>query len=102
MEVELDVFSGRPNPSWSLSPAEEEELLHRLSGLPPTDSVPNPPDLGFRGFRIVEPRREIRVVGGTVTISDEAGTRVLADTGGMERWLAARARDHGYGSVVDG
>lgn len=101
MEVELDVFSGRPNPSWSLSPAEEKELLRRLSGLPPTDSLPTPADLGFRGFRIVEPGRELRVFGGTVTISDNAGTRSLADTSGMERWLAEQARDHGYGSVVD-
>ena len=101
MEVELDVFSGRPNPSWSLSPAEEEELLFRLSDLPPTDSVPDPVDLGFRGFRIVGPARKIWVFGGTVTISDDAGTRALADTSGMERWLATQARDHGYGSVVD-
>ena len=101
MEVELDVFSGRPNPSWSLSPTEEEELVRRLSGLPPTDSVPTSVDLGFRGFRILEPGRELRVFGGTITIRDNAGTRALADTSGMEDWLADQARDHGFGSVID-
>src|SRR4051812_36485861 len=29
-DVELDIFSGRPNPRWSLSAAEEAELVERL------------------------------------------------------------------------
>jgi hypothetical protein len=51
-EVELDIFSGRPNPRWSLEPAEERELLTRVldravpvAGVNETDGY-----LGYRGF----------------------------------------------------
>ena len=29
-EVQLDIFSGRPNPRWTLNPVEEAELIQRL------------------------------------------------------------------------
>ncbi|MFM7715957.1 MAG: hypothetical protein ACKO7A_25625 [Microcystis sp.] len=29
LEVELDIFSGMPNPKWVLSEREEKELLDR-------------------------------------------------------------------------
>ena len=51
-EVELDIFSGRPNPRWTLDAAEESELITRLLDR----SVPIGPvaitdgKLGYRGF----------------------------------------------------
>lgn len=51
-EVELDIFSGRPNPRWTLTTTEEAELLQRLLDR----SVPMAPvtisdgKLGYRGF----------------------------------------------------
>ncbi len=30
ISVELDIFSGRPNPRWFLSDAEEMELVNRI------------------------------------------------------------------------
>ena len=30
-EVELDIFSGRPNPRWTLDGREEAELIERMS-----------------------------------------------------------------------
>ena len=51
MIVELDVFSGRPNPRWHLDEdqaAEVAELLRRLAPAP-TGRV-EPPALGYRGF----------------------------------------------------
>jgi hypothetical protein len=47
----LDIFSGRPNPSWTFGPAERERLLKLLHDAPATvegDGVP--PELGYRGF----------------------------------------------------
>lgn len=32
--IELDIFSGRPNPSWILSPKEERELVERVKADP--------------------------------------------------------------------
>lgn len=54
VEVILDVFSGRPNPRWTLTEAEAGELAALLSALPAAGAAagPRPPDLGYRGFRI--------------------------------------------------
>jgi hypothetical protein len=50
-EIELDIFSGRPNPRWTLDAAENREFLTRLLDR----SVPMAPltsrdGLGYRGF----------------------------------------------------
>jgi hypothetical protein len=50
-EIELDIFSGRPNPRWTLDAAEGKEFLTRLLDR----SVPMAPlssreGLGYRGF----------------------------------------------------
>ncbi len=53
MRVTMDVFSGRPNPSWKLTPKEAEELAARIEGQPVDGDVWQLPKLGFRNF-IVE------------------------------------------------
>lgn len=51
--VELDIFSGNPNPVWKLTKKEENELIARVSADP---SLTQPPKkagrLGYRGFTI--------------------------------------------------
>ena len=50
MRVELDIFSGRANPSWEVSGADAAQLVDRLASEPvlPVDEAPAV--LGFRGF----------------------------------------------------
>ena len=52
--VELDIFSGEPNPSWVLSRTEESELLDQLEASPslalPESAIPSV--LGYRGYII--------------------------------------------------
>jgi hypothetical protein len=52
LQVELDVFSGRPNPTWILSGKEEKELLERVHADPkvmlPTAATNG--RLGYRGY----------------------------------------------------
>lgn len=51
MLVELDVFSGRPNPRWELDEDTRQELHRLQSRLTPTRQAPaEPPGLGYRGF----------------------------------------------------
>lgn len=52
MLVELDVFSGRPNPKWQLDEHLEQQLrdLHRRL-IPGARPAAEPPGLGYRGFR---------------------------------------------------
>jgi hypothetical protein len=48
--VELDVFSGRENPQWSLDPDAEARVGELLERLGPPGAPPEPPGLGYRGF----------------------------------------------------
>lgn len=49
--VELDIFSGRPNPSWTLAPPERDRLLRELRLRTREVAAPRSlPGLGYRGF----------------------------------------------------
>lgn len=93
--VEADLYSGRPNPVWSLTPEEAARLVERIGGLAPADEVEPPGRLGYRGFRfrLQAQGREIASgasFDGHLRLQDSAGSRHLADPGGeVERWLLA-------------
>lgn len=50
MEVTLDVFSGRPNPTWVLSDEQARELIDRAAGRALAAPDSGPGLLGFRGY----------------------------------------------------
>jgi hypothetical protein len=53
IRAELDIFSGRPNPTWSLNDEQARELLARLKQLTPKASSRALYDgLGYRGFKL--------------------------------------------------
>ena len=58
MRVELDVFSGRSNPSWDLSDEEARAIVELLVDLPTTTAPVNEGRLGFRGFTLETPPAE--------------------------------------------
>lgn len=59
--VELDIFSAKPNPVWTLTANEEKEMLDRVLANPSlTDPPKSSGKLGYRGF--------------IITASDEAKT----------------------------
>ena len=51
-QVELDVFSGRPNPSWALSDAETDTFMLMAAALSPTAEQAYPGRLGYRGLGV--------------------------------------------------
>jgi hypothetical protein len=54
IHVEVDAFSGLPNPAWTLSPEDGDRLRERLALLQPSVSQEKLPDgLGYRGVRVV-------------------------------------------------
>lgn len=106
LTVELDVFSGRPNPTWQLSGAEAAGLRRQLTALTPhpmaPDRVPSPSGrLGYRGFVVFDPSRtlagadRLEVGEGFVRAVDGATGRTLAVFAdadhSAERWLTAAA-----------
>jgi hypothetical protein len=69
--VELDIFSGRPNPTWTLSGEETSQLLALLANLPSKEAGWPASGLGYRGFVVSfrDPQDRVvtvRIHGGTV------------------------------------
>jgi len=48
----MNIFSGRPNPTWALPPRKTKELVDRLSAEGPLVAPHQSPTLGFRGFTL--------------------------------------------------
>jgi hypothetical protein len=49
--VTLDIFSGRPNPTWTLTPVQVSDLEGRIAKLAPSGKIDEcPQNLGYRGF----------------------------------------------------
>lgn len=103
MRVEIDVFSGRVNPQWELTPREEGELLNRFLNLPPyARAPPQLPDLlGYRGIRLsgaglVEGCDQIMVSRGVI-LGQRGGADVQAFEDKdrlLERWLLYTGKSH--------
>lgn len=103
-EVELDIFSGMPNPTWILTDTEADGFLKQLAALPPTSARELSGNLGYRGF-IVQCRQAdntqlIRVQNGAVHIS-KGVTNVYAydEDRELERWLLNTGRPHLKGEL---
>ncbi|KYF80488.1 hypothetical protein BE17_15915 [Sorangium cellulosum] len=86
MQVTIDVFSGRANPSWGLSPFEIEEFSRRFRAAPRIGGARQVEGaLGYRGLIVSgEPGRE---VDGCVTIVVFAGVASCERDGEVERRL---------------
>jgi len=85
MLVELDIYSGRPNPRWKLDASASQELKSLLSRLGVSNSKPvEPPGLGYRGFLLADNGNTYRVYRGSLITPDA----VLADPSyTVERFL---------------
>lgn len=96
MRVELDVFSGRPNPVWQLD-AQTAAALSALHDALATGTVwEEPPALGYRGFLYTIRSDGCRAYHGAV----RAARTILADPGyGIEHFLIARL-PHDWISLV--
>ena len=88
MLVELDVFSGRPNPRWELDEQSSQQLRQVEARLTSTRQAPvEPPGLGYRGFLYSDEGSQLRAYRGYLRTSRE----VLADpTFSVEKFLLDR------------
>ena len=80
VEVELDIFSGMPNPTWVLTDAEADSFVKQLAAAPPGPATELSGNLGYRGFIVQVTQgadtQLIHIQAGTIHISKGA-TQVL-------------------------
>lgn len=102
MQIELDIFSGRPNPRWTLTKQQMIDWNHLLQELPEGEAnVESPPGLGYRGF-IVAPVDAsqvecdyVRVYRETITVRHECKRSQFSDWDRtLERFLLHTSQDH--------
>ena len=101
LEIEIDAFSGRPNPRLMATPDEERAILalwdrasaHRAASA-------TPPDLGFRGFVLHRDKgsRPRRVCPCT---SPADGTPHSEEHKELFRLLCAIATRQGFGDLLE-
>ena len=107
MHVEIDVYSGRPNPSFELSEPLGKEFARMLEKLPRATREAAEPGLGYRGF-VVTPKppadpsqsQRVRVFDGLIVVEKDSGVETYIDRNGAESWLKQQAVRAGYGSLV--
>ena len=99
VEVELDIFSGMPNPAYALTDAEAETFLHRLAAAPPGPPTELSGNLGYRGFivQVIEgaDSQVIHIQNGAIHVSNGTAKTYARDGNReLERWLLDTAKPH--------
>ena len=99
IEVELDIFSGMPNPTWVLTNAEADSFLQQLAAVSPTSAWELSGNLGYRGFVVQvthgSKTQLIRIQTGTVQSTNGAPVFYGYDKDReLERWLLNTGKPH--------
>lgn len=100
VQVEVDLYSGRPNPTWTLPPEAVALLEQRLATAPrATNARMSDPGLGYRGLTVALPIStggvaSIRIFAGLVErVTASGAVLVRDDQRALERALIATASD---------
>ncbi len=94
-QVELGLYSGVPDPSWTLTTAEANELAAALAGLARVDEPAASGGLGYHGFTIVTPDGRLVAYEGKVLDAESDPPYVLDDPDRtIERLLLGTAQPH--------
>jgi hypothetical protein len=106
VEVELDIFSGMPNPTWVLANDQADSFVEQLAALSRTSARELSGNLGYRGFIVQLTQgagtESIHIQTGTVQISRGA-TKVYANDKDrrLERWLLNTGKPHMKNEVFE-
>jgi hypothetical protein len=105
--IELDIYSGRPNPSWEMDAKQTDDLLKKLAKLSilPKGGLDMQDGLGYRGFniKIVDENAKneapiiVKVFHGIIRIDDN----VFEDTVLIEKNLLNQAKQNGYKNIIE-
>ena len=95
--VEVDMYSGRRNPTFTLTPEQSARIRELLVGLPlSTNGMQPPPALGYRGFIVdtEQPFGRVRIAEGFVSKfpNGELGPIWIDTDRRLEKYLLLLAR----------
>lgn len=100
-KVELDIYSGRVNPSWLLTELETNELQTLLSQLQRTRPIEFAGSLGYRGFFVdlLDPKSrkmlQLKVFKSIIEIQTDGSPQFFTDANReVEHWLLKSGESH--------
>ena len=97
-DVELDIFSGEPNPTWVLTDAEADSFARQLAALPQAAPRQLSGRLGYRGFIVhcTEPGGawSVHLQNGVAHIARGAPSYAADGQRRLERWLLGTGKPH--------
>lgn len=105
LTLTLNIFSGRQNPVWILSDAQEAEFNERVAAAPQTSNlkaIPGTPILGYRGFSVrrESDARSSHIYSGIVDSGPDSASLLFGDRE-LESFLLSTARDAVADEVAD-
>lgn len=97
VQVELDIFSGRPNPFWALDNTQFSDLRERVTALVRSPCRSLTAALGYRGLVVQWVQsgqaRQLRVQRGIVEVTTGSDRACFEDSQrAVERWLFATGK----------
>ena len=112
LEVELDIFSGMPNPTWILSKKEEKELIDRITAEPtqisPVNTLDEQFSLGYRGLIVREIKTDDNLWRNTYLASGmplpnefRVGSKPAKQASAADWLLKTSEKGHKYSQVTD-
>src|ERR1700716_2852302 len=94
-KVVLGLYSGRPDPEWTLTTVQAATLEKALAALAGGTGTPPTGGLGYHGFTILLPGRTLMAYRGVVTATGDGPRTLKADPARtVERYLLETSRPH--------
>lgn len=102
-KIEIDVFSGRPNPSWKPPAKDVAALIEAVSTETSVSCGPSPDSLGYKGFVITIKgadghTQQLRAYAGTLWFNKPE--KCYRDIHQLESLLIQQAKSNGFAQLI--
>jgi hypothetical protein len=95
VQVTVLLYSGRPNPTFTLTSEQAERVTQLLAAAQPDPEFRGgsvlPSILGYNGLLVRGGAQDLAVYGGRVEIQGREGKRIVSDGGALESFLLEAA-----------